>query len=296
MKTVLTPRQFAEAIGVSESSVKRWVDEGHIVATRTAGGHRRISAQEAARYIREHASVIERPDILGLDDLEAFQVRGEVGDDPDERFFEYLRSGAAAQARGLVLSAYLQGRSVAQIVDGPVAHAMARIGELWVANPSGIFWEHRATQIAVQAVGRLRLLQTPRKGAPVAVGGAPSGDRYILPSLAVAAVLEGEGLRATNLGAETPISTLSLGVDDLDARLAWLSVSVATNVDTLRRQIDRLVARLARRGALLVVGGAEARKLGLTKSDTVYVGGSMAELEALVQGTRLAPSEPRPRD
>jgi excisionase family DNA binding protein len=288
----LTPRQLADAIGVSESSVKRWVDDGHIVATRTAGGHRRIAIQEAARYLREHGTVVIRPDLLGLHDLAAFGEREETGDAPGERLFEYLKAGAAAEARGLVVSRYIEGSSVAEIVDGPIAYAMTKIGEAWGSSPSGIFWEHRATQIAIQAVSRLRLLLSAQDGAPVAVGGAPSGDRYILPSLAVAASLEGEGLQATNLGPETPLSTLAIAVEDLDARLVWLSVSVASDLDTLRREIDELVERLAARGAILVVGGSQASRLGLVKSDSVYVGRSMAELAALVQGMRLALSSP----
>ena len=42
LKQVLTPKQVADAIGVSEASLKRWCDKGLIPATRTAGGHRRL--------------------------------------------------------------------------------------------------------------------------------------------------------------------------------------------------------------------------------------------------------------
>ncbi len=290
MKSTLSPRQFARAIGVSESSVKRWIDDGHIEASRTVGGHRRITLQEAVRYVRDRGHPVVRPEVLGLQDLVVVAGREADADDPGEELFEYLRAGSAAEARGLLLSSFLGGSSVAQIVDGPVARAMARIGELWVANPSGVYWEHRATQIAIQAVSQLRLLLAPREGAPAAVGGAPAGDRYILPSLAVAAVLEGEGLRATNLGPETPMATLSLAVEELGARLVWLSVSVAVDPDKLRREVDGLVAKLAARGGMLVVGGASVGKLSLTRGDALYVGRSMAELGALVQGMRLAPA------
>jgi excisionase family DNA binding protein len=286
MKAILTPRQFADGIGVSESSVKRWVDDGRIVATRTEGGHRRISIQEAARYIREHGTVVVRPDVLGLADV--VEATAAAPDGVGEQLFHYLRTGAAAEARGFLVSRYLEGSSVAEIIDGPLGYAMTKIGEAWVSNPSGIFWEHRATQIAIQAIDRLRLLMSAREDAPVAVGGAPTGDPYILPSLAAAAVLEGEGVAATNLGPETPLSTLGRASADLDAQLVWLSVSVVADVKKLRREIERLSAELADRGALLVVGGARAPSLGLSKRAALYVGGSMAELEALVQGMTLS--------
>lgn len=292
MKTIVTPRQLAEAIGVSESSVKRWVDDGQIGATRTSGGHRRIPLQEAARYIRENGCEVVRPDRLGLPELGGAAEREGDGDGETAggALFELLRAGAAAEARGWILSRYLEGSSVAQIVDGPLVRAMERVGELWLSSPSGIYWEHRATEIAFQAIGRLRPLLPPREGAPAAVGAAPSGDPYRLASLAAAAVLEGEGLPATNLGPETPISTVALAAEDLDARLVWLSVSVAVDAERLGREIERLAARLAERRALLVVGGAESHRLELTPSGSIYLGRSMAELEAMVRGMRLAPS------
>ncbi|MDH5521306.1 MAG: excisionase family DNA-binding protein [Acidimicrobiia bacterium] len=290
MKAVLTPREFAEAIGVSESSVKRWVDNGEISATRTAGGHRRVSLGDAAQYIRQHGLRLVRPEILGLSEVAAFRGRKPAGRDLEDRLFECLRAGAEDEARGLLLGLYLEGESVAQIIDGPLRAAMARVGELWTREPSGVFWEHRATQITMHSLVRLRALQNVASDAAVAVGGAAPGDRYMLPSMAVATVLEAQGMRAVNLGADTPIATLALGVCDLDARLAWLSVSNASTPARLRAEVIDLLPEFADRGTALVVGGAEAKHLKLPSEDLLYVAGSMVELEALVRGMRLAAS------
>jgi methanogenic corrinoid protein MtbC1 len=164
---------------------------------------------------------------------------------------------------------------------------MARVGELWTAENSGVFWEHRATQIVMQSLVRLRSFQAIAFDAPLAVGGAPAGDAYMLPSLAVATVLEAQGIRAVNLGAETPIETLALGVEDLNARVAWLSVSVAATPGRLREEILSVLPVFAERGTTLVVGGAAATKLKLPASEQVYVGTSMVELEALLAGMKL---------
>ena len=46
----LTTRQVAEALSVSESSVKRWCDQGAIPTIRTVGGHRRIPLDGLLRF------------------------------------------------------------------------------------------------------------------------------------------------------------------------------------------------------------------------------------------------------
>src|SRR5690242_3719305 len=60
----LSPRDLADALGVSESSLKRWVDAGKLAAFRTEGGHRRIAVSEALRFIRETGAPVARPELL----------------------------------------------------------------------------------------------------------------------------------------------------------------------------------------------------------------------------------------
>ena len=287
---MLTTRQFADAIGVSESSVKRWIDAGRIAATRTAGGHRRVSVDEAARYVREAGMPLYRPESLGLPDLAAHARRKVTDADVGEMFYEYLTTGLAAEASGLLMTRFLAGASVAQLVDGPLVQAMTRIGELWRSGPKGVLLEHRATEVAVRAMVRLGALLRPPADGPVAVGGGPSGDPYVLASMSAAAVLEDEGFRATNLGSDTPLNTLALSVETLRPRLVWVSVSVATEVNHLRREVLGLADRVRALGAVLVVGGAEVGRLSLPKRrPALYVGESMAELRAIAHGLKQQP-------
>lgn len=284
MKQLLSPRELAHVIGVSESSIKRWIDDGLIRATKTAGGHRRVPGPEAIRYVRESRSIVVRPDLLGLRDLEAVEGETVGAGDEAERLFVFLKEGRAPEVNGLLLSLYLGGWSVAEIIDGPAQSALKRIGDLWVESDSGIFWEHRATEIVIRAVAVLRTLFSPAADALTALGGAPAGDPYILPSMSAAAVLESTGMRAVNLGPDIPLSSLMRGVDVVRPSLVWLSISVVGDGEDLEQQIDRFAQQLYERRVRLVLGGRAAQTMNIAPRPGLHIGASMRELEAFAKG------------
>lgn len=291
-KSLLSPREMAQAIGVSESSIKRWSDDGLIHATRTAGGHRRIPLAEAIRYIRESRATVVEPQILGLPDLAAVGDPPAGGGEVAERLYEYLHAGAAAEVRGLLLSLYLEGRGVAQIADDPVRRAMERLGELFRHDGAGIFIEHRATDICIQAVHQLRLLITPEPGEgpsrPRALGGAPGDDPYLLPSLIAATALTAEGFHTTNLGPHTPFPTLVEAAGRVRPRLVWLSISASRQPETLTAEMPRLAAALEALGAALMVGGRACEGVGFPAHPNLHIGSTMSELTAFARGLAAA--------
>src|SRR3954465_11808076 len=92
-KPLLTPKELADAIGASESSLRRWVDNGDIRISRTAGGHRRIPLAEAIRVIREIGAPVVRPDLLGLEELRGVEATGPADRSGEQRLFQSLHDG-----------------------------------------------------------------------------------------------------------------------------------------------------------------------------------------------------------
>ena len=78
MKQTLSPRELARALGVSESSLKRWADDGKIRFSRTVGGHRRIAVSDALQFARDAKLPLVRPDVLGLREVAALREKGAV--------------------------------------------------------------------------------------------------------------------------------------------------------------------------------------------------------------------------
>jgi len=290
MRPIISTRELADAIDVSESSLKRWADEGLIEVSRTAGGHRRIAIGEAIRFIRATRSPVVRPDVLGLTDLSPGGEHVVSPESPADRLYAHLRDGRAREARGLILSQYLAGQSVGQIADGPIHAAMARLGELWMHDRAGVYIEHRAVDICVQGVQQLRQFVEPGESGDLAMGGGPPGDPYILPSLLSATALAADGWRTMNLGPDTPFESLSIAADRHGPRLVWLCVSSVRDAREMERAIERISTSLQQRGAMLVVGGRASDTLAL-ESMPLRRGNSISSLVTIAAELKSNPSE-----
>jgi MerR family transcriptional regulator, light-induced transcriptional regulator len=298
-KPLLTPKELADAIGASESSLRRWVDGGGIRMSRTAGGHRRIPIQEAVRFIRETGATLVRPEILGLGD-QVVPVRRSAPNAPsdEQALFDALVSGNRRVAKGLILSRYLEGHNLPALFDGPVRGAMKRLGDLWQHEQRGILVEHRGTDICLEALLELRtILPSVPANAPVALGGAPEGDPYLIPSTMAAMVLAEAGYRDINYGGQTPLRLLAEATAEHNAVLVWISATAPLDHRSLRRQIAALGERLAARKCVLAMGGRHAADSVPKGLANVHLTNSMVELSAFAKGILSAsrPAEARSR-
>ena len=260
-RKLLSPRDLAVAIGASESSLKRWTDQGLLTVTRTAGGHRRIPVTEAIRFVRERRMPLVKPEVLGLPANlgPANELAADKGTEPDETFYDLLRSGHDIGARNHLIARFIAGETIASIADGPLRSAMHALGDIWHQSPQGILMEHRATEICVEVLQELRNMVMPAKPLGRAIGGAIGGDPYKLPPLDATSVLNECGLQVVNLGADTPIDVLELAcfgdAVEIQPDLAWLSASVVESPAPTRDALLRFGARCRSADITLCIGG-----------------------------------------
>jgi len=265
--------------------VKRWVDDGTLTASRTAGGHRRIALAEAVRFVRVSGTPVAHPQLF-LGETR-FPAAAALPGDAHEDFFSLLERDEAPAARAWLLSLYVSGWSVAAICDGPMRCAMEKIGTLWLHGVDGIVIEHRATDTCVRVLAELRgFFAAPEPGALVAVGAAPNGDPYLLPSMMAAAVLAELGFRDLNLGPHCPTEVLALATQRYHPRLVWLAMRLKPESDAAMRAVTDLASQLATNGGTLVLGGQGAPPVpphpGLLRVQ------NMAELAAFARGLQVA--------
>ena len=288
MKQYVSPKELSLAVGASESSLKRWVDEGLLLAVRTAGGHRRITIEEAVRFVRQSGMRVIEPTAIGFPEISpSLASSSEVPSLPADELSTALVEGDGPKAKGLILAAYLSGQAVGAIMDSLITVALHQIGELWRHDAKGIYIEHRATSLCIEAINQLHaLFPTPAVDAPAAVGGALTGDIYTIPSLMAATVLAADGWHTTNLGADTPIDTLLLAADDVAARMIWVSISASHAQADLARNIERIAKACDASNTKLIIGGRYVPKTMSDNAGSIHRAGSMSELAAFAAGLR----------
>lgn len=251
--TLVTPKQVAQAIGVSESSLKRWCDQGRIPTVRTVGGHRRLAVENVVQFLRQSGHPLERPELLGLPSNTGRTVAVLERARPELR--DALIAGDEDRVRRIVVDLHLSGHSVAEICDQVVAPPLHDVGDLWNCGEVEVYRERRACELCTRVLLELRsIIPEPPGGAPRALGGAPECDPYTLPTLMVEIVLRQAGWSAQSLGARLPFATLAAAASEAKPRLFWLSVS---HIDDESRFLDeyQVFRRRTPPEVAIVVGG-----------------------------------------
>lgn len=304
MGELLTTRQVAAELRVSESSVKRWCDQGMIRTQRTAGGHRRIERSSLHEFLSETAaregSFRERTvtaDALQplheplatatspkrvAEASDTYQL-GPTRQELVERFEQGLLRGDEAACLRVIDQWSSRYPGMARFGDGLVAGAMERIGHLWESGRAEVFQERRSCEICGRLIHQFRQkIATPGPRAPRAIGGTLAGDHYALSSQLVELVLREAGWNATSLGTHLPYGSLLAAVQQERPRLLWLSISHIAEPDHFVETYNQFYAQLP--ADLLVVVGGRA----LTDDLRPCIGytahcGNLEKLSALAQ-------------
>jgi excisionase family DNA binding protein len=300
LKAFLSPKELAKALGCSESSLKRWADDGAIRVSRTAGGHRRIAVADAVRFARASGMEIAHPASLGLDDVLPQRGDGErTAATADALYAAFLRDDWRL-ARELLVGGFVAGESIASLSDGVMREALSRAGELWEHGSDGIVVEHRAVDTCLRALSQLRsLLPSAAPTAPLALGAGFADDPYVLPSLVAALVLADAGFRDVNLGPTVPTAALVSAVARYAPVIVWRTMSAPVEAETLRRDLHAVLDAMPPEGRIVL--GGRGVPLGLRQlPDRVHYLGSMGELAGFargvlaMRGTDAAPTQGDP--
>ena len=272
-------KEAAEMLGVGESTVKRWVDQGVLPAERTAGRHRKIRLADLHRAAREHClPVAHAPDVAAL----------------AERLHAAVIAGDHEAAHACLRDAHQGGLRVADVGDRLVAPVMARVGHGWATKALDVYEEHRATQACLFALLALRLHLPRAPGSPLALGGGVEGDHYLLANLLIEMTLIEEGWAVENVGPNTPWQSLCRAARERRPRLIWVSCSFLPDPEPFLAGYQTLHAEASRLGASVAVGGRALDESTRSRMAYSHFGDRLVNLASYARDLRRPPDAPAP--
>jgi MerR family transcriptional regulator, light-induced transcriptional regulator len=254
METHLSPAQVARALGVSESSLKRWCDQGLIPIVRTVGGHRKLPLAAVLAFVRERGKRVVEPEVLGLP---AVTGRSTVTlDRAVETLFGILQKSEGDQARRVVYDLYLAGHGLAAICDQVLSVIFQRLGIAWECGELEIYRERRACEIIYRLLNEISLALPPVSlEAPLALGATLQHDYYQIPSTMVELVLREQGWQARSLGCNLPAATLIAALREQRPKLFWLSASHIDDTTTFISEFNKLAEAAQDLKVAVILGG-----------------------------------------
>jgi len=256
----LSTLQVANLIKVTETTVKRWADEGEIRCHKTLGGHRKFVMKDIIRFAEEHAyplaGAIAAPLSKRQAEILEFAVETRNYSKIAALFYEEALQGDRSGVYELL--SYLCGHhiSLATLGDEVIKAAMIKIGEEWQSGKLEINREHLASNAVIEALILLgpELHRKPSNGLS-AVCACAEGDHHQIGLLILARALEAEGWRMRYLGANTPFATLRSFVKSARPDLICVSSTVIEKKKQLLEGLQSIGAAAHSYGATHLVGG-----------------------------------------
>ncbi len=298
-----SPKQVAQALRVSESSVKRWCDRGVIRTDRTLGGHRRIPLEHLMEFLESTNRRIVDPTAIGLseerqrtrDELERLstssgaesaetQAAGHLS--MQKQFEKALLAGDEQQCRKSISTWYAMQGSMASVADELLAPTFHSIGALWQCGDVDVYQERRGCEICIRLIHELRrLVQEPMSTAPLAMGGTSNGDPYQVANQLIEIIFREAGWRTINLGSSVPLESLLVAAKKYAPRIFWLSVTHIEDDDDFLHRFDSFSRELPK-GTMLVVGGQALTDRVRPKMQFSAYCDSLKQLSALARNIR----------
>jgi methanogenic corrinoid protein MtbC1/DNA-binding Xre family transcriptional regulator len=156
------------------------------------------------------------------------------------------------------------------------------IGDMWIHGKISIAEEHRATQIILEHLPRIRQNIRPRKplGVKAVIASLP-GDQHFLGGRIISDLMILDGWEVDFLGADTPIDDIVNHAKNVNATLVGLSLSDSSYLSIAQEVILKLKASM--QGVKIMVGGRGVMKKDEVKNigaDVIVSDGSQTINEA----------------
>lgn len=266
-KTILSTADVARLFNVTETTVKRWADDGELRCQKTLGGHRKF----VIKYVIEFA---EKNNMEPLGTLSA----PKCDRDPGRLQLAVLERNMPELTREYVDRAldplcydmtqffsYLYEHKIPlwQIFDDVVTSGMSLIGEKWANGEIGVEQEHTASYETLEALARLsgQIRLRPPTGH-TAVLSCLGSELHEMGLRCSSYLFASEGWRTLYLGAQTPVDGLFRCLARVKPDILCLSASRDSFPANAVATIKSIVSAAHAVGTVVLLGGRAVQGAG----------------------------------
>ena len=176
-----------------------------------------------------------------------------------ERCIQSVQDGDAELAAGLAREALERGYSPLEVIENGFVKGIREVGRLW--EEGVLFLPELVMSAEAMKLAMSLLRPALAKGAHLAtrghvVIGTIEGDIHDIGKSLVATMLEANGFRITDLGADVPVGRFVDEVEASGADCLAISALLTTTMSGQRRVIEGLKQRGLRLRVKVLVGGA----------------------------------------
>jgi excisionase family DNA binding protein len=278
----ISTQEVAGLFRVTETTVKRWADEGIIPCVKSPGGHRKFRLPDVIGFAEKQGYPVSGTLEPPLSEAQMDQVRFAIHSQNYHTLAEVLFEEALqADPGGLYqLLLYISKHNVklSTIADEVLRPPMVRIGELWKAGKLRIDQEHRASAAVTGAMIRLAPeLHRKDPNGMLAVCACLEGERHEIGLRGMAFALEAEGWTVHYLGADTPYRTVAQYVGKAKPQLLAVSFAAPKPDDAMQKGFATVARAVRGAGGKFVAGGFFAGTYGAEDLSCDHVAGSIAD-------------------
>jgi MerR family transcriptional regulator, light-induced transcriptional regulator len=260
-KTVISTIDVARLFNVTETTVKRWADEGNLHCQKTPGGHRKFQIRNVIEFAErnnfEPIGVLTLPGGEGQDAPVQVAILNRDFPSLVGTFVEKALSPDRSDLYVFFSFLYEHRIALWEIYDLILRPGMSEIGDRWIRGEIGVSQEHRASYETLDALAKLQneiLIKTPT-GESV-VFACPGEELHEIGLRCAANIFESEGWQTHYLGARTPPDAVIVAATELKPAVVALSVTQGHDAETLLLDLRRIADALTTMGMRLIVGGS----------------------------------------
>jgi MerR family transcriptional regulator, light-induced transcriptional regulator len=260
MEHIFSSKQVAEFLGVNESSVKRWADNGMLGCYRTPGGHRKFKKNDIILFSHKYSYELKHAAFDDSGNGYLSEHKFEF-DNINSLLLKKLLTGSDDEIFDYLYSLNLAGLVITELYDKVLSKTMKTIGEMWRKKNITIEQEHIATNKIKKAVIRMHeRLETKLRNGLTAFCGCLEKEFHELPLLSVNNVLQFNGWNTFYAGVNLPVKSFISGINIYKPDMICLSATIIEDRAKFEKDVKKIYECSKAAGSKFIIGGSAANK------------------------------------